>query len=414
MRSPPLPSLAVASLLALAVASCAPTPWEPTGGDFTPPAEPGPFIHQDGTRLVDGTGAPIVLTGVNLGGWLVWEGWIWGGGWQSQKDMVARLQRLLGPEEAARFVQRVQEEFIREEDIAELARLGFNSVRVPFNHTLLEDDATPFVYKDEGWAVLDRLLEWCEAHRIYVVLDLHAAPGGQSPFYMADPDSTKLWDSTQNQERTVALWRAIAERYRDRQIIAGYDLLNEPSPPNGEALFLLYKRVAAAIREVDPHHLIILEGTSASSDFSMFTRPVTFNQAYSFHMYTWFGDPRREELAKYRALSERHGVPMWNGEFGENSLEMLRSTAEMYVDPANALAGFSFWTWKKVPNNSAHLVGVTADIPQWTKLIKWVESDWNARPTVEEARAGMDQFFEAARLENCDVNAELVSALRVR
>lgn len=412
MRTRPLPVLVMSSLLALAAAGCAPTPWDPEGGGFTAPTEPGPFIHQDGTRLVDGSGAPIVLTGVNLGGWLSWEGWIWGGGWQSQKDMVERLQRLLGRDEADRFVQRVHDEYIREEDIAEIARMGFNSVRVPFNHSLLEDDAAPFVYKDAGWAVLDRLLGWCEAHGLYVVLDLHAAPGGQSPWYMADPDSKKLWDSRENQDRTVALWRAIAERYRDRAIIAGYDLLNEPSPPNGEALFHLHKRMAAAIREVDPHHLILLEGSSAASDFSMFTSPVTFNQAYSFHMYTWFGDPRRDELARYRALSERHGVPMWNGEFGENSAEMIRSTAAMFADPANALVGYSFWTWKKVPNNSAHLVGVSADIPAWRKLIKWVESDWNARPTVAEARTGMDQFFEAARLENCDLNAELMPGRR--
>ncbi|HYO66159.1 MAG TPA: hypothetical protein VEU33_08760 [Archangium sp.] len=86
--------------------------------------------------------------------------------------------------------------------------------------------------------------------------------------------------------------------------------------------------------------------------------------------------------------------------------------ALMYADPANALVGSSFWTWKKVPNNTPHLVGVSAGIPAWTKLIKWVESDWNARPSLEEARAGMDQFFEAARLENCDVNAEMVAALR--
>ena len=103
---------------------------------------------------------------------------------------------------------------------------------------------------------------------------------------------------------------------------------------------------------------------------------------------------------------------MWNGEFGENSAEMIRSTAAMFADPANALVGYSFWTWKKVPNNSAQLVGVSADIPAWRKLIKWVESDWNARPSVAEARAGMDQFFEASRLENCDLNAELVTGRR--
>jgi hypothetical protein len=375
------------------------------------PGEDNPFVHQEGARLVDGTGAPLSLTGVNLGGWLLWEGWIWGGGWQSEKDMLDRLRQLVGNEEAARFVQRVHEGYIGEEDIAEIARLGFNSVRVPFNHTLLEDDVAPFVYKPSGWAVLDRLLEWCEAHGVYVVLDLHAAPGGQAPFYMADPDSTSLWDSRSNRDRTVALWRAIAERYREHPALAGYDLLNEPRPPRGQDLFDLYRRIAAAIREVDPHHLIIVEGGEGGSDFSMFTRPVTSNQAYSFHMYTWFGDPRREEIGRYAAISREHGIPMWNGEFGENSLEMISSTAAMYTEPGSGLSGFSFWTWKKVPNNTPHLVGITAAMPAWKKLVSWMANGWNAKPSVAEARQGMDEFLEAARLSNCELNPDMATGL---
>ena len=119
-----------------------------------------------------------------------------------------------------------------------------------------------------GWVYLDRLLEWCTRHDVYVVLDLHSAPGGQSDIFVADPDEKKLWQSEENEERTVALWRAIAARYKDEKIVAGYDLLNEPGFPNPAELIELYLRIITAIREVDPYHMVIIEGNNLTTDFS--------------------------------------------------------------------------------------------------------------------------------------------------
>ncbi|HZN93847.1 MAG TPA: cellulase family glycosylhydrolase [Myxococcales bacterium] len=389
---------------------CSHPQWNPDGGLPPAPAN-NPFVHQEGTRLVDRQGNEVSLRGVNLGGWLLWEGWMWGGGWQSESDMMAKLTELLGEEDARAFRERVRESYIREEDIAEIARLGFNSVRIPFNHTLLEEDAAPFQYRPEGWAVLDRVLDWCRKHDLLAVLDLHSAPGGQSWVYMTDPDPRKLWDVAENQDRTVALWRAIAERYADHHAVAGYDLLNEPSPPSGDVLFQFYRRIAAAIREVDDRHLIIVEGSSMATDFTIFESPVTTNQAYSFHMYTWLGDPRRDEIKKFREVSQQHGIPMWNGEYGENSVEMIHSTTDLYVEEGSGLCGFSFWSWKKVPGSSAYAAGITAEIPKWKKLIAWVANGFHARPTREEALQGMDEFIEATRLENGTVDRDLVLAL---
>jgi cellulase (glycosyl hydrolase family 5) len=400
-----------ALLCAVVLAGCGHPRFDPEGDTPLPPQPAdNPFIHQDGPRLVDRSGAQVSLVGMNLGGWLLWESWVWGGGWQSEKDMLVRFTELLGEDEARAFQERVRDQFIQEEDIAEIARLGFNSVRIPFNHTLLELDSAPFQYRPEGWAVLDRTLDWCQRHGIVAVLDLHSAPGGQSWFYMEDPDGDSLWDSPEHQDRTVALWRAIAERYADHPAVAGYDLLNEPRPPSGEALFAFYRRIAAAIREVDPRHLIVVEGASSSSDFSLFTSPVTSNQAYSFHMYTWFADPRREEIARYRAVSQEHGIPMWNGEFGEESLELETSTAQLYTAPDSGLSGFSFWTWKKVPNGAPCPLGVTADMPNWSKLINWVARGFN-RPTREEALLGIEELFEATRLANGTLDRDLLVGL---
>lgn len=376
-----------------------------------------PMVHQVGTALVGPEGSPLRLRGVNLGGWLLWEGWEYGKGWAvTETEMLRRLADIAGAEATLEFQRGMQANYITEVDIRAIAGLGFNSVRLPFNAKLLEDEEIPFVYKPEGWAVLDRALAWCEQYGVYVILDLHAVPGGQSRLTPSDPGPRKqmIWFSATARQRTVALWRAIAERYHDRTIVAGYDLINEPLPPIGKEsmLYELTTEITAAIREVDPYHLIVVEGGRFSSDFDMFPGPVSGNQMYGFHMYTWFGDNRVESFASLRALTQSHGVPLWAGEFGENNYEMIASTVRMYDDPANRITGgWSFWTWKKVPERSPALVAVRSPA-SWTAVIDWISYPRrNARPTPEQARAGMQAFLEAVRFENTTFDARMLDAL---
>lgn len=250
-----------------------------------------PMIHTNGLQIVDGKGNPIRLRGVILEGWLQWNGTLWGAGLISESTITKRLKTLVGREETERFRQGIYYNFITEQDIKEIAKLGFNVVRIPFNHRLLEDDEKPYVYKASVWKHLDNVIKWCEQNEIYAVLDFHSVPGGQSSLFVADPDKKKVWDSEEKMKRTVALWKEIALRYRDRKFVAGYDLINEPSPPNGKALVNAYIRIIKAIREVDTHNMIILEvGDIASNDFSMFEKPLDSNQVFSFHTYNLFSN----------------------------------------------------------------------------------------------------------------------------
>jgi aryl-phospho-beta-D-glucosidase BglC (GH1 family) len=302
-------------------------------------AEPAnPMIHRSGRQLVDGQGRAVQLRGVNLGGWLLWEGWIFGRGFTSQSVLEEKLAAAAGPEAAAQFRDRLYENFITGADVTNIAALGFNCVRVPVNWRLLQSDA--------GWRILDRLLDHCGQQHVYVVLDLHAAPGGQSPWFTCDPGKggARLWSEATNQQLTVSWWGQIAQHCRDRATVAGYDLLNEPAAPDGEALAALYQRIIAAVRAVDARHLIILEGNKLATDFSMFPQPLTDNQAYSFHIYNWFGDDRARRLAGYRKLLASQNVPVWCGEFGENNYEMIRTTVQMFESPENGFSGWAFWT----------------------------------------------------------------------
>ena len=66
----------------------------------------------------------------------------------------------MGKEGARQFREQIYETYIQESDIARIAGLGFNCVRIPINHRVLEDDERPFVYKESGWKILDRSLDF--------------------------------------------------------------------------------------------------------------------------------------------------------------------------------------------------------------------------------------------------------------
>jgi hypothetical protein len=375
-------------------------------------ANPSPFVHADGVFIRDGQGRPIRLRGVNLGGWFLWEGWMWGGVFQTETDMMRRLAEALGPEEAESFRTEIHRRMIAEADIARIAQMGFNVVRLPLTHWMLDDTSGRSEYPKAGWDLLDRVLGWCEKYGVYAVLDLHSAPGGQSFWFICDPDpGHEIWTDPANAQRTVDLWQAIARRYKDRRIVAAYDLLNEPLPPSGKALVAFYRRLIAAVRAVDPDHMIMLEGGLFGVDFSMFPGPLAPNTIYSFHMYNWVVDDRRLQLAGVRRLALRHQMPLWCGEFGESSYDMIRTTVALYEDPRRLVSGWCYWPWKRVPNRAPGLESIHPS-KKWLALVDWVSGrSFSRRPTRQEAAAAASEFLMAVDIEWNTEDAEMVEIL---
>lgn len=327
------------------------------------------ILHREHDYIVDGAGHRVDLRGVNLGGAFLWEAWIWGGGIsllhmndQSESHIRESLTSIAGGDAIAVFLRIVYAEMASDADFTAIAAHGFDVVRIPVNHRMVESA--------DGLAALDRVLSLAEAHGIYVVLDLHSAPGGQSKYFIADPERDRLWDSELARQRTVALWRTLAARYRGRAVVAGYDLLNEPDPPNGRALADLYTRIIRAIREVDPDHMIVLEGSDSAHDFSMFSAALDPNQIFSFHIYTWFRNDAAKRVAGYATLATKLGAPMWCGEFGENVVDAVREQIGLF-DRTRAIVGWAFWTWKKVKNRYPALHEIVAT-PSWQAVIDWI------------------------------------------
>lgn len=375
---------------------------------------PNPFWHADGDTIVNGNGDRVVIRGMNVGGWMIWESWMWGGGWQGETDMRAKFVEAAGTVEADRFAQRVHDTFITDADITAIAELGFNVIRLNINHTILEDDSAPGVLKADGLQRLDDIVAWCASNNLGVLLDLHAAPGGQSWTYMNDPDPTGLlWDDDDKRAHTVNLWRGIAEHFADNATIVGYDLLNEQWPGSDEALFAVYTDITRAITEVDPRHLIVVEGTRFSSVFEWIPQRLRDNVAYSFHQYTPGFNTRQPDLDRHKIVIESHGVPMFAGEFGEDSAQMVAGAVADYENAANKQSGWIFWSWKKVRNNTPALVEIDDDMPHWKALMDWTNHGWwFQQPSPDDTIAAFDEFIAAIALDNCVINDDMVTALR--
>src|SRR6201987_49100 len=250
------------------------------------PGASAQFAHTDHKQIVDSSGKPLLVRATNLGNWLVPEGdtWLFEGGPQSPSENRALLLELLGHRGSTAFWKKYRENYITREDIALLHRAGFNAIRVPLHYSLFESDVA------DGFRLLDRLVGWSRAEGLYVVLDLHAAPGGQTGANIDDSSGYPwLYNSPQEQEHLIAIWRRLATHYRDSETVLGYDLLNEPIPHFPELkkfnskLEPLYHRMVDAIREVDKNHIVILGGAQWDTNFSVFGPPFDKNVMYTFH-----------------------------------------------------------------------------------------------------------------------------------
>jgi len=374
------------------------------------------FAHTDHKQIVDAAGKPLLLRAINLGNWLVPEGYMWlfEDGPQSPSEIHALVLELLGPEGSAAFWQKYRDNYIRREDIAFLHRAGFNAIRVPLHYILFESDDA------EGFKQLDRLIAWSRAENLYVILDLHAAPGGQTGANIDDSAGYPwLFRSPLEQEHLSVIWRRLATHYRDEPAVLGYDLLNEPIPHFPELVELnpslepLYRKLSAEIRKVDVHHILFLGGAQWDTNFSVFGKPFDADVAYTFHKY--WSAPDESVLQPYIEFRDRYDVPIWMGESGENTDEWIAQFAKV-LEKNNI--GWAFWPYKKMENSRA----VVSIVPpsDWRKIVEFaklprgtanVEQRLQARPDQKTITRAFAEFLESMRLQKCRVNEGYLRAL---
>jgi endoglucanase len=377
------------------------------------------FVHAHGADLVDGRGAPLMLRGINLGNWFEPEGYMFhfDGGPQSPREIEDLATELIGPEKSAAFWKQWRETYITEADIDRLKAMGFNSVRVPIHWKFFSSDDA------EGFRLMDRLVAWARKDGIYVIIDLHCAPGGQTGTNIDDSDGYPwLYSDAGAQAHTIAVWKRIAKHYANEPMVLGYDLLNEPVPhfPQlqryNKDLEPLYKRIGAAVREVDRNHVLILGGAQWDSNFKVFGPPWDANSVYTFHKYWTATDA--SVIQEYLDYRDKYHAPIWLGESGENKDEWIAAFVKTLEDNH---VGWCFWPYKKMDAASSV---VTFDRPEhWDAVVKLAamapgtgnaEKRIAARPSPEEAQAIFDDLLRKAQFGSERVNEGYVKALGMK
>ncbi|NTV29563.1 MAG: glycoside hydrolase family 5 protein [Candidatus Omnitrophica bacterium] len=319
-------------------------------------------------------GSPVRLKGVNLGGWLMPEGYILHAPNRAHSLFRKDFVRGLGEAAYAGLEKAFRDNFITEADIDRMRTFGFNCLRVPFHHRLVE--ARPFQYSRAGVGYLDRVMAWAGRRGIRVILDMHAAPGAQNHDWHSDAEGGRMrfWSGKANQRRAIALWEFLADRYKDEPAVAGYDILNEPVLEDAAPLNRYYRAAIRAVRSIDRNHIIFIEGNRWAQDLACLDDFADENLALSMHFYEpfefafnlephwryplvnksgrWDRGFMLRRLETLKAEADRRGRPLWCGEFGVNARDGAAGEDRWLKD---ILAHFgaldihwTYWTWKAV------------------------------------------------------------------
>jgi endoglucanase len=374
------------------------------------------LLKVDGKKIVDNHGNEVILKGMGLGGWMLQEGYMMQSSdvADTQHEFRKKLIALIGETKTDEFYNAWLQNHVTKKDIDSLAKWGFNSVRLPMHYNLFtlpiekEPIAGQQTWLPKGFTMVDDLLSWCKANNMYVILDLHAAPGGQGAnAAISDYDITKpsLWESQANKDKTIALWRKIAERYKDEQWVGGYDLLNEVNwtLSGNTALKALYVQITNAIREVDTNHIIYIEGNSFANDFTGLTPPWDPNIVYSFHKYWSFND--KGSIQWVLDMQNQHNIPLWMGEGGENSNVWFTDAIKLLEEHK---IGWSWWPMKRVET----IVGPYSI--KFTDGYKKILNYWRgqgAKPTENEAYNAIMELATNTNSTNCDFQKDVPDAM---
>jgi endoglucanase len=376
------------------------------------------LLRVDGSKIINGRGEAVHLRGFCLGGWLNMESFITGfPGHES--GMRAAVADVLGEGRARFFFERFLHHFVTERDLRFLKDLGCNVIRVPFNYRHFERDDLPFEYEAEGFAPLDRVIGWARALELYVILDLHAVQGWQNRGWHCDNPGREahFWGQRGFEDRAVALWEEMARRYRDEMFVAGYNVMNEPDADEAGWLNRFYRRVTAAIRAIDPDHILFLEGNHCAQKLEDLEPPFDDNTVYSSHNYVVPGldhgeypglfDGEAYDRARlerdYRecaAFVGRHDVPNWVGEFGciYTGGPLDDSRLRVMDDMVGIIEGqghhWTVWTYKDIG-----MMGLVTAHPEseWmrrTRRIREVKSTLRCDYWIERQDTELDRLFQ--------------------
>src|SRR6201996_1579240 len=261
---------------------------------FVVKAQTGKFITVRGKEIIGPDNKNFLIRGTNLGNWLVPEGYMFKfTNVNSPRLINEAFAELLGPEEVKTFWKKYQDTYITAGDIHFLKASGMNSIRIPFNYRIFTtENYMGQNNPNRGFELLDRVIGWCKKEGLYVILDMHCAPGGQTGDNIDDGYGYPfLFKSKASQQMAADIWHKIAAHYANNTTVMGYDLLNEPIATFFDANDLnpslepVYIKLTKAIRTVDKNHILFIGGAQWDSNFKIFGKPFDSKLVYTFHKY---------------------------------------------------------------------------------------------------------------------------------
>lgn len=384
------------------------------------------FLKASGQQIVNEKGENVLLRGIGLGGWMLQEGYMLRINKDGQQNKIrARIDSIIGPWRTKEFYTAWLQNHTRKSDVDSLHAWGFNSIRLPMHYNLytlaVDQEKIPGqnTWLTEGFALTDSLLAWCSANHMYLILDMHAAPGGQgNDLNISDRDATKLslWESAANRKKLVDLWAQLAHRYAHEPWIGGYDIINEPNwgfddltgDKNGlkekhnAPLKELMIEITAAIRREDKDHIIIIEGNGWGNNYNGILPAWDNNMVLSFHKYWNYNNT--ESIRHILDTRSKNNIPVWIGETGENSNVWFTEAIRLME---NNNLGWAWWPLKKIGANNPMQIKSNPDYDQLVAYLNGV----GPNPGAEVAYSGLMQFARSARTENTIIHRDVVDAM---
>ncbi len=384
------------------------------------------FLKVKDGKIVNAGGENVLLRGMGLGGWMLQEGYmlqVQGIG-QQQHSIRENLEKLTGKKNTNAFYDAWLINHTTRKDIEAMKSWGFNSVRLPMHYNLytlpVEEEKIKGqnTWLKKGFELTDSLLAWCRDNEIYLILDLHAAPGGQGhDLNISDGETSKpfLWDSPANQQKTVALWKELANRYKNETWIGAYDIINEPNwgfedpadinglkEKGNKPLRKLMMDITTAIRSVDQQHIIIIEGNGWGNNYAGILPPWDDNMVLSFHKYWNFND--QGSIQQFIDYREKYNIPIWLGESGENSNTWF--TQAISLMEANNI-GWCWWPLKKIGNNNPLEISSN---PEYDKILAYWRNE-GPKPDAETATKGMMMLAASTNFSKNLIHKDVIDAM---
>lgn len=383
------------------------------------------FLRAEGKQIINDEGN-FIIRGIGPGGWMLQEGYMFGIANMAgpQYKIRAMLENLTDKETTDLFYEQWLTNFFKEEDAELISSWDFNTIRVPLHYNLftppIEEEPTQgeITWITKGFEMVDNLLSWCEAHDLYLILDLHGAPGGQgknADISDYDPSKPSLWESELNKQKMVALWGKLAERYHNKKHIGGYDLLNETNWDldntgndsgctcnENTPLLELYEDVIDVIRQYDTNHIIFIEGNCWANNFNGLHSLATYDNNISFSFHKYWNYNSQSEIQGLLNLRDNLNIPLYLGETGENSNTWLTDMVKL-CESLNI--GWSTWAYKQMDIDEP----LTIVSDKWQAIVDYTNG--GVKPNKATAKAAMQEMVDNLLIENCTFNEDVVYAI---